>query len=94
MSRQSWNRIKQSKSFYVVTYRRALKFLLLSMATNVLLCIAIGYIYLNEPARTFYATSGITPPIELTPLATPNYTSQFILPPDPVDDNEEKAIPQ
>ncbi|MGQ3888115.1 type IVB secretion system protein IcmM/DotJ [Legionella sp. CNM-1927-20] len=94
MSRQSWNRIKQSKSFYVMTYRRALKFLLLSMALSVFFCVAISYVYLNRPERTFYATSGITPPIELTPLATPNYSSQPLLPPDPVDDNEEKAIPQ
>ncbi|WP_131781029.1 type IVB secretion system protein IcmM/DotJ [Legionella gresilensis] len=94
MSRQSWNRIKQSKSFYVMTYRRALKFLLLSMALNVFICVAISYVYLNRPERTFYASSGITPPIKLTPLATPNYSSRFLLSPDPVDDNEEKAIPQ
>ncbi|WP_419420334.1 type IVB secretion system protein IcmM/DotJ [Legionella sp. D16C41] len=94
MSRQSWNRIKQSKSFYVVTYRRALKFLLMSMAINVFFCLVISYLYLNKPERAFYATNGITPPIELTPLATPNYSSKPLLPPDPVDENEEKAIPQ
>lgn len=93
MSRGNWNRIKQSKFFYVQIYRKVITVIVVSQAINVILCLGITYFYFNQPDRTFYATSGITPPIELTPMNKPNYSAEALLPPDPVNDEGEKVIP-
>jgi intracellular multiplication protein IcmM len=54
----------------------------------------ISKIYLQEPERDYYATDGITPPIQLTPMFTPNMSSHPLLDPDPVGVTEAKVIPQ
>jgi len=68
--------------------------IVVSQAINVILCVFIAYSYFHQPERTFYATSGITPPIELTPMDTPNYSAEALLPPDPVNDEGIKVIPE
>jgi intracellular multiplication protein IcmM len=93
MSRGKWNRIKQSKFFYVRIYRKVSTWLILSLLLNVLLCFSLIYSYLHKPIRTYYATSGITSPIELNALDAPNQTSEALLPPDPISENETKLIP-
>lgn len=93
MSRGNWNRIKQSKAFYVNTYRRVMAGIVFSLAVNIILFVAIVYVYKSRQLPTFYATSGMTPPIELKALDAPNDTSEPLLPPDPTDDNEVKLIP-
>lgn len=93
MSRGNWNRIKQSKFFYVQIYRKVITAITASQVINVILCLGVIYVYFNQPARTFYATSGITPPIELTPMDTPNYSAEALLPPDPVNEEGNKVIP-
>lgn len=93
MSRGNWNKIKQSKFFYVQIYRKVITAIVVSQAINVILCLGITYFYFNKPDRTFYATSGITPPIELTPMNKPNYSAEALLPPDPVNDEGDKVIP-
>lgn len=95
MSRETWEVIKSSKNFYVNSYRRGLIALIISLLINCILGLLIAYIHLTEPERDFYATSGVTPPIQLTPLPTPNYSPSALLPPDPPAENEEeKLIPQ
>ncbi|GGI89926.1 type IVB secretion system protein IcmM/DotJ [Legionella impletisoli] len=95
MSRGTWEIVKQSKRFYVMTYRKTGTALLFSAALNVLLGAGIYYTYFHQPERDFYATNGITPPVELTPLDEPNYTSDALLASDPVNDtNDAKVIPQ
>ena len=94
MSRVKWNVIKQGKFFYIKTYRRASLELLVSLMLNVLFAMAAFYVYYNQPAREFYATTGITEPTKLTPMLSPNYGSEALLPPDQeYDENNEKVIP-
>ena len=93
MSRGNWNRIKHSKFFYVQIYRKVITAIVASQVINVILCLGVIYFYFNQPVRTFYATSGITPPIELTPLGSPNFSAEALLPPDPVDEDVNRVIP-
>ena len=65
MSGDNWNKIINSKSFYIRTYRVAGKGLIISLVINIVLCLAIYYSYFHQPIRDFYATSGITPPSEV-----------------------------
>ncbi|KTD24578.1 MULTISPECIES: type IVB secretion system protein IcmM/DotJ [Legionella] len=94
MSQEAWNTIKRSKSFYIRTYRIGGTSLVISLILNLLLVLGIYYLYFHEPERDFYATSGVTPPVLLNPLDEPNYSSTPLLPPDPIDDDSEKVIPQ
>ncbi len=94
MSRGSWNKIKASKFFYVMIYRRLLVMIIVFQTLNIILFVAISYFYLNRPERTYYATSGITLPILLSPLDRPNYSSGALLPPDPVLPQSNKIMPQ
>jgi intracellular multiplication protein IcmM len=94
MGRNAWALIKADKNFNVHIYRRGLTFLILSLLLSGALGGVIAKIYLNEPERDYYATSGITPPIKLTPMLTPNMSSQALLDPDPIVGTEAKVIPQ
>ncbi len=94
MGRENWNRIKQSKWFYIQGYRRAGKWLMVSIGINLLLGLMIYYIHLNEPEHDFYATSGIVPPVKLTPLYAPNNSATALLGADPASDENVKVIPE
>lgn len=93
MSRAIWNRIKQSKGFYIRSYRRAGRFLITSIGLNFFLISSICIIYINRPEHTFYATSGIVPPVALTALADANDSAQALIAPEAMT-HEVKIIPQ
>ncbi|MBA2657027.1 MAG: phosphoesterase [Tatlockia sp.] len=93
MSGDSWNKIINSKAFYIRTYRVAGKSLIISLLINIILSLAIYYSYFHQPERDFYATSGITPPVKLNPLDQRNYSTTPLLGADPPDDNSVKLIP-
>lgn len=94
MSRETWNIIKDSKLFYVRTYRRGGTWLVVSLCLNLLMGLTIYYLHLHQPERDYYATSGIIPPIELKAMAEPNYSATPLLPPDQTSDDEQRVIPQ
>lgn len=94
MSRESWNTIKNSKSFYVRTYRKAGTILIGSLILNILLGLAIYYHHQHRPERDFYATSGMAPPIKLNARDEPNNSATYLLETDPTNDDEPKVIPQ
>ncbi|KTC83926.1 type IVB secretion system protein IcmM/DotJ [Legionella cincinnatiensis] len=94
MSRETWSLIKKSKRFDVNVYRRGLVALIFSLIVSCIFCLSLFYLYLTEPERDFYATSGVAPPIKLSPMLSPNYSAQALLPPDPVSDGEDKLIPE
>lgn len=94
MARATWNLIKSSKSFYVKTYRLTGTLIVISLMINIFLGMLIVYYHLHRPERDFYASNGTTPPIALTPLSTPNNSAEALLPPDPINDDDEKVIPQ
>jgi intracellular multiplication protein IcmM len=94
MSREAWFLIKNNKNFNVHMYRRGLSLLVISLLLNSTLGVLMFYEYIKEPVRDYYATSGITPPVKLTAMKAPNYSSQALLEPDPATDNELRIIPQ
>jgi intracellular multiplication protein IcmM len=94
MSRSTWAQIKLHKNFNVNIYRVGLSFLIFSVVLSILLGLCISYIYLNEPERDFYATSGITPPVKLESMFVPNMSSNSLLDADPPADNGQRLIPQ
>lgn len=93
MSREAWNTRIHAKFFYVRTYRVAGRYLIVSLLVNLLLSLGIYYRYFHEPERDYYATSGITPPIQLKVLDEPNYSATPLLPADPTSDDTVKVIP-
>lgn len=94
MSREAWALIKENKNFNVHMFRRGLTLLVLSLILSCFLGLLMFYIYLNEPERDYYATSGITPPVKLQSRLTPNESSQALLEPDPASEDETRVIPQ
>lgn len=95
MGRETWDLIKHSKRFYVTTYRRIGNILFLSTVINMFLGCGLYYAYFYRPAHAFYATNGVTPPVELTFLDSPNNTPYALLPSENTSDlYGEKAIPQ
>lgn len=94
MSRGAWDSIKHSKWFYVSTYRRIIRWIFILLVTNVLLLAAVVYAHFTQAKPEYYATNGYMPPIMLTLLKTPNFSSEALLPPDPINNEVQKAIPQ
>ena len=94
MSRETWSAIKNSKRFYVNLYRRMGTLLAISVVLSFVLELAIYYVYLSWPDPDFYATSGETPPAQLAPMDSPNYTSDPLLGNDPVTANDLRVIPK
>lgn len=94
MSRENWGLIKTHKNFNIHVYRRGITLLLISLSLSALLGLAIFYIYLHEPERDYYATSGITAPVKLTARLAANNTSTPLLESDPINDDDIKVIPQ
>lgn len=94
MGRETWSLIKQSKRFYVNTFRKTGSALVISAFINLSLGFAIYYAYFSRPEHDFYATNGVTPPILLTPMDLPNETSVALLANDPDDEDDTKVIPQ
>ena len=94
MSRGTWDIIKQSKHFYVNTYRRTESMLLLSITINLIIGFAIGYQYLGRPEHDFYSTNGVTAPMLLTPMDSANSTSVALLASESNSETNIKVIPQ
>ena len=87
MNRDTWNRIKNSKHFYVNSYRSASTALLISCLLNVVLICSIYFVYFNQGDRDYYATNGMKPPIEIIAMSEPNYSSTPLL-----VDSEKQAV--
>jgi intracellular multiplication protein IcmM len=94
MSRESWYLIKHNKNFNVNVYRRGLLLIIISVIISCIIGILMFYVYLNQPERDYYATSGIAPPIKLNGLTAPNETANPLLPPDPPVEDVQRVIPQ
>lgn len=94
MSGVVWRERMRSKSFYVMSFRKLITLSLCSMLLSLILIADIVWVYYNQPMREFYASSGIAPPVKLSPLSEPNQSSVALLPPDPVLPVEDKPIPQ
>ena len=94
MSRETWNLLRSSKRFYVRSFRWTGSVVIFSVLMNLLLGMAVYYVYFNQPEHDFYVTDGVTPPVSLTPMDEPNETSVPLLANDPGTDDENRTIPQ
>lgn len=94
MSRGAWRIIRDSKFFYVNTYRRVTITLVISTGINLFLGMAVYYLYFGQPEPEYYATSGVTPPILLTAMDSANYTTVPLLPEDDATEDITRAIPE
>jgi len=83
MRRAVWRVIRNSKRFYVATFRFAGRALIFSLVINVALGLGIWQAYFNTPERHFYVTNGIVPPTEVIPVDVPNESSVPLLANDP-----------
>lgn len=95
MGKATWRAIKENNTFYVNMFRRGIVVLLISLGINLLLIVFSALIFLQEGSPEYYATDGIRSPILLKPLNGPNTTSTYLLPPDPITEDESgKVIPE
>lgn len=94
MREAHFEEIKQAKTFYVRTFRRALWGVVVSLVMNVLLVLLIFYTHFNQPMRDYYATNGVSAPVRLTAMDKPNDSNEALLAPDPVNHQPTKAIPR
>lgn len=93
MSRGTWTRIRQSNRFYVDTYHQAITGLIVSVALSIVLVLAISYHCVSRPEHDFYASSGIEPPVALTPMAHPNATAVPLLEDEPNQNGSTRVVP-
>ncbi len=93
MTKAVWQHIKNSKRFYVRTYRNIGSMLLVSVIINVLLGVFVAFVYFELPEPDFYATYGEIPPIKLFAMNSPNYSSTPLLPDDRQYESDERQIP-
>ena len=84
------NKVKSSKLFYRGLFRRLLYLMIFSVMLNI---IFVYFIYREiklRPGPNYYATSGVSPPIELKALSHPNYSSTPLLKASPATDEMAK----
>jgi intracellular multiplication protein IcmM len=94
MSRETWAIVKNNRNFYVHIYRNGLFLLLMSLGLCCVLSVILFYMYYIQPERDYYASNGITPPVQLQSMLAPNSSSQALLEPDPPTDDAVRVIPQ
>jgi intracellular multiplication protein IcmM len=92
MPRKTWDEIKRSKRFNVYEYRASVLLLLFSLGLNLLLCIFACYTFIKEPEPDYYATNGITPPVQLKVMLKPNESPKPLLESEPVIDETYRSI--
>ena len=72
--------------FYVVSYRLILNGLILFNICNLIFLGVVSYLFYTRGQHVYYATSGESSPLQLTPLFSPNYSSKPLLPDDVIVD--------
>lgn len=88
MSVQKLRSQKERKHFFRNSFRNVLWLIYASLFLNILFIIGIYQVIINREEPDYYATSGIKPPIKLSPMSQPNYSSEALLPPAPEDGSE------
>lgn len=66
--------------------------MIISLLLNGLFAFGIYNQLIHRTIPSYYATSGIKPPIQLNPLSHPNDSSEALLAPDPDTDGETAGI--
>lgn len=82
MSIGKYQQQKNSRYFYVRSYRLAVKLILILNVTNLILFLMVRHYYYQHPERGYYSSNGVTFPVKLSPLRKPNYESKALLPDD------------
>lgn len=82
MSIGKYQEQKNSRYFYVRSYRLAVKIILILNIINLILFLMARHYFYKQPERGYYSSNGITFPVKLSPLRQPNYESKALLPDD------------
>jgi intracellular multiplication protein IcmM len=82
MSIGKYQNQKNSRYFYVRSYRLAVQLILILNVLNLILFLMAGHFFYQQPERGYYSSNGVTFPVKLSPLRQPNYESQALLPDD------------
>lgn len=94
MSRDTWHLRMSSKRFNVSLYRWLGSLVTISLLVNVILCFLVSRIYFSRPDYIYYSTNGVTKPVQLTPLPSPNESSEPLLGSDPSETYMVKQVPE
>jgi len=86
MSRLKFFKIRQTRYFYVFTYRNLLNTLIFLIICNLIFLGIATHLYATRGLHTFFATSGYTNPSQLVPYVKPNYASLPLLQDDNLKD--------
>ena len=70
---------KNKRYFYVSSFRKLGQIIVLSMALNVVIIMAMAYIFFHQPSPKYYSTNGISYPIQLKSMGHPNHSSVAML---------------
>ena len=92
MSQTRWDLIKQTKRFYVKTYRQLETFLIISALANLSMACYMYHVYFNQGEPSFYSTDGVRPPLTLIAMDLPNNSPIPILKSDPIEDATTKVM--
>lgn len=92
MFKLSFSEIQQLKNYFRDTFRRLIVVLLVSLAIQWLLVVAIFYEVVTMPAPDFYATNSAGFITTLNALPQVNATSEYLLKPDPAEEIEIKRL--
>jgi hypothetical protein len=79
---------KTERYFYVSSYRKTIRVLLVSIIFNFLLLTLISYIHFNQPRASYYGTNGRMSPVLLSPINQPNTGAQALLADDVATDGQ------
>jgi intracellular multiplication protein IcmM len=91
MTRATWQAIAKDRSFTIVMFRRGSLWLSFSLLLNVMLILFSFYYWSQRGQPDFFATDGIRLPIPLKARSEPNMSSTYLLPPDPVETEDENT---
>jgi hypothetical protein len=96
MSQVYWDNIRSNIYFYIKTYRRLCNILIFLLGFSFVLTLINIYFYMARPSRHYFATNGVSAPLELVQMDRPNDTAYALLPPDPTEEMimTDRIIPQ
>ena len=79
MAKLKYLRLKNKRYFFVFSYRNILNSLIFLGICNLIFLGVATFLFFNRGQHIYFATSGLTNPVQLAPMNGPNYSSVPIL---------------
>lgn len=71
---------KHKRYFYVTSFRKIGRIIVISMALNVCIILVMAYIFFGQQSPEYYGTNGSSNPIKLNSMEHPNHSKVPKLP--------------